>query len=365
MQMRSIGARYRMIERLVRSHLRTFESYRSARSEMDGLALEREFIYLDANELATGSPVSFNDLSLNRYPDPFQRKLRTAIGSRFGIGIEKIFLGVGSDEIIDLLVRLLCEPANDSVVILEPTYGVYGVSASLNNVKKVSVPLDGEFQIDIDATLKAVTPETKIIFCCSPNNPTGNVLRKADILKLADSVQCLVVVDQAYDEFAGPEQVLHPSDLEKRENLLILKTLSKAWGSAGIRLGYCFAHPDLVSYLMRIKAPYNINALTLSAALKAVASEEFMLSSVKEICRERERLVETLKTHPHVLRIYPSDANFILVQFRDPKTVYDRLLNEGIIVRRRSEPLLQHCLRITVGTANENSLLLNVLSNIR
>jgi histidinol-phosphate aminotransferase len=350
-----------MIKKLIRQHLRAFEPYHSARSEMDGLAGNRELIYLDANELALGSPVPFSGIKLNRYPDPFQRQLRAAIGNRFSVAQDNVFVGVGSDEIIDLLIRLFCEPAEDSVLILQPTYGVYGVSAALNNIEQVDVQLDENFQIDVDKTLKALKKNTKIIFCCSPNNPTGNVLKKESILKLAQSVDCMLVVDEAYAEFAEPGEVIQPREIAKQENIIILKTLSKAWGSAGIRLGYCIAHREVVSYLLRIKAPYNINAVSSSLALEIISLGDFKDSSVSIIQKEKERLAQALGSLNAVLKIYPSDANFILAEFTDAKHYYDLLVRAGIIVRRRSEPRLKNCLRITIGTPEENALLIQTL----
>jgi histidinol-phosphate aminotransferase len=351
-----------MIDKLIRQHLRGFEPYHSARSEMDGAAAGRELIYLDANELALGSPVRLKGVDLNRYPDPFQKKLRAAIANRYSVGVDNVFVGVGSDEIIDLMIRLFCEPGKDSVLMLQPTYGVYGVSASLNNVERIDVQLDQNFQIDVGSTLKAVQENTKIIFCCSPNNPTGNVLKQESILELANSVKCMLVVDEAYAEFADSREIIQPQEIVKRENVIILKTLSKAWGSAGIRLGYCIAHRQVVSYLLRIKAPYNINAVTSSLALEIVASGDFKDSSVSIILDEKKKLVKALSSHKEVRRIYPSDANFILIEFTDARRFYDLLMRAGIVVRKRSEPRLKNCLRITIGTPAENASLVQTLT---
>ncbi|MFI5251732.1 MAG: histidinol-phosphate transaminase [Bacteroidota bacterium] len=354
-----------MIQDLVRGHLREFKPYQSARSEMKDISADREFVFLDANELALGSPVELNGLKLNRYPDPYQRELRDALAQSHQVNAESVFVGVGSDEIIDLLIRLFCEPGKDAVLILQPTYGVYGVSAALNNVRRIDVELNENFHIDTEKTLRAVTSETKLIFCCTPNNPTGNLLNKNDIMKLADAAGCMVVIDEAYAEFADADQVIQPKNVASKENLIILKTLSKAWGSAGIRLGYCVGHPDLIAYLLRIKAPYNINTVTSSLALNVLSSGNFMCTAVATIRKEKEKLINILRTYKDVVHIYPSDANFILVKFRDAERAYEKLLQGGILVRRRVEPRLKNCLRITIGSEEENILLTQILSEMK
>ena len=354
-----------MIESLIRPHLRKFTPYSSARSEMvntDEAAARR--VYLDANELSLGSPVSIANVQLNRYPDPLQTVLRGELAGRNNVPSENLFVGVGSDEVIDLLVRLVCEPGKDNIVVVEPTYGVYRVSADLNNIRVISVQLDAEFQINADAVLAAVTPDTKIVFCCSPNNPTGNVLRKQDVIRLAQSLQCLLVVDEAYGEFADQSLLLSGREAETYENIVLLKTLSKAWGLAGIRLGYCIAAPLIVDYLLRIKPPYNINAVTSHLAADALVNERFMNEAVAIVRSERAKLATALTSSPLVARVYPSDANFILAEFNNAGSVYDALLAKGFVVRRRSEPRLRSCLRITVGTPEENKTLLHHLGEL-
>jgi histidinol-phosphate aminotransferase len=348
-----------MVDSLIRKHLRAFEPYRSARSE-----LLQGRIFLDANELAFGSPLTFDGVDLNRYPDPFQLKLRSLLGEYCGVSAEQVFVGVGSDEVIDLLIRLFCEPGSDSIVMLEPTYGVYRVAAALSNVEVKPMELDKDFQIDLERTLSALSSGTKILFCCSPNNPSGNLLRKADIFKLCRSFSGIVVVDEAYAEFSGPAGRITPQELKDTENLVVLKTLSKAWGLAGIRLGYCLANPVVVSHLLRIKAPYSINAVTSQLAMDAVSKKEFVKSSVQSVQQQRLRLRAELQKLPCVLRIYPSDANFLLVEFGDPKKAFEKLLAGGIVVRRRSEERLKQCLRITVGTEEENTSMLDLLRNL-
>ena len=344
------------IEQLIRSHLLKFEPYRSARSEVRDAR-----IFLDANELSSGSPVEVDGISLHRYPDPSQTALRGKIAEQLSLSPERIFVGVGSDEIIDLLIRLFCNPSKDSVGIFEPTYGVYRVAATVNDVEAVSLPLNECFHIDAEQSRGAASSSTKIIFCCSPNNPTGNLLDRNDILKLCRDLDTIVVVDQAYIEFADAGGDLS-NDVLRNDNLVVLRTFSKAWGLAGIRLGYCIAHPAIVSYLLRIKAPYNINAVTSKLALEALKKKEFLVSSSENVVEQRNRLAAGLKRIAGVIRVYPSDANFLLVEVQHAARLYERLANDGIIVRRRSEPRLANCLRLTVGTQEENDLLLHSLS---
>jgi histidinol-phosphate aminotransferase len=349
-----------MIEDLIRPHIKSFQPYRSARSEV-----HQASIYLDANELSYGSPLAFDGIALNRYPDPLQSALRTTLAGIMGVPQEMIFTGVGSDEIIDLLVRLFCEPSKDNVVILEPTYGVYRVAAELSAVNAVGVELDENFQIDVEKTFKAIDPNTKILFCCSPNNPTGNLLGTIDIAKICQKFRGIVVVDEAYAEFSQPEPRDQPINLVGRfENLVILKTLSKAWGLAAIRLGYCIAHPTIISYLLRIKSPYNINAVTAHLALSALGQPGFLKQSVRSVIIERNRLRNELGMNPAVLRVFPSDANFFLVEFRDSEKAFELLYKRGIVVRRRSEERLRNCLRITVGTPEENALVVETLGGM-
>jgi histidinol-phosphate aminotransferase len=348
-----------MIESLIRSHIKQFTPYRSARSEaMSGR------IFLDANELSCGSPVMFNGVSLNRYPDPLQLQLRDVLARRHRVNRENLFVGVGSDEVIDLLIRLTCEPTTESVAILEPTYGVYRVAADLNAVYAQSIDLDSSFQIDMQRTIHSLPPSTKILFCCSPNNPTGNLLRREDILRLCHTHSGLVVVDEAYVDFATTNENMIES-ISTIENLVVLRTLSKSWGLAGIRLGYCIAHPTMISYLLRIKAPYSINAVSSKLALDALRNEKFFHNAIEGIKNERERLREHLQHCLSVKHIYPSDANFLLVECDDAARIFSVLSERGIIVRRRSEPRLQNCLRITVGTPEENTLLLETLKEVR
>jgi histidinol-phosphate aminotransferase len=342
-----------VIDELIRPHLRAFKPYVSARSEVLNAR-----VFLDANELPSTNPVGTEAMGLNRYPDPSQIGLREKIGEGLSLDPAMIFVGVGSDEVIDLLIRLFCEPGQDVVAVLEPTYGVYRVAANINAVRTIAIDLTEQFQIDLLGTMQKIGPEAKLIFLCSPNNPTGNVLKRGDIVALCKQTKGIVIVDQAYVEFADKTNDLS-QQVKELENLVVLRTFSKAWGLAGIRLGYCIANPAIVSYLLRIKSPYNINAVTSQLALKALKDHSFVADSTASIIKERIRLSNELKSLPEVVRVYPSDANFLLVEFRNADRVFEQLYKAGIIVRRRSEPGLVNCLRLTVGTKKENDLVLS------
>jgi histidinol-phosphate aminotransferase len=346
-----------MMERFIRPHFRGFTPYQSARS----LVLKGE-ILLDANELSSGSPVSFAGRGMNRYPDPLQRELRGALAAYAGVGPDMIFTGVGSDEVIDLLVRLTCTPGRDSIAFFGPTYGLYSVAANVNDIAATDLELDDSFNIPPGYNAEC-SSNTRILFCCSPNNPTGNLLKRDDVLKLTANPDLLVVADQAYIEFAEGRGDL-AADVASHPNLIVLRTLSKAWGLAGIRLGYCIAHPELVACLDMIKSPYNVSSLTSGAALGALADRSFVRSAVQQIVAERERMRGLLQSFPMVTRIEPSDANFLLVHFTGANRVFDALLKENIVVRKRPEPRLNGCLRLTIGTRSENDALCGVLEKI-
>lgn len=344
------------IEALIRPSIRRLKPYRSARQDYSS------GILLDANENAFGSAVTFDGLELNRYPDPSQKQLRSRMAQLHNVQPENIFVGVGSDEVIDLLIRIFCEPRLDSVVILEPTYGVYRVAADVNDITVNSSLLTDEFQIDLDDVQRTSDANTKLIFCCSPNNPTGNLLRRQDILDLCAVTQAIVVVDEAYVDFARTESLI--GALGQFPNLVVLRTLSKAWGLAAIRLGYALAHPLIVSYLMKAKAPYNINALTSMEALKALERTDHVQRSVASTITERKRLVGELERVACVQRVFPSDANFLLVRVADARALHQRLAQRSVIVRdRSSEPTLANCIRISVGTPGENDTLLTVIKD--
>jgi histidinol-phosphate aminotransferase len=338
------------IESLIRENIRDLKPYHSARQDfLSG-------ILLDANENSFGSTLAVDGLSLNRYPDPYQRELRDVIANINGVTVENVFVGVGSDEVIDLLMRVFCEPKRDSVILLEPTYGMYRVAASIQDVQIHSCLLTDKFQIDLDAVKNTIEPTTKLIFCCSPNNPTANLLNQEDVIELC-KLGAMVIVDEAYVDFSqstsiGKQSLKHP-------NLIVLRTLSKAWGLAGIRLGYCIADPIVISYMMKVKAPYNINALTNQAALQALRKGEEVRRTIDSIVKEREWLSANMATIRCIEQIFRSDANFILVRCKNATALYKYLTAKEIIVRNRStEPLLQNCLRITVGTRKENEQLI-------
>ena len=345
------------IETLIRPNIRRLKPYRSARQDYTS------GILLDANENAFGSAINFDGLELHRYPDPSQKELRSKIARLQHTQIDNIFVGVGSDEVIDLLIRIFCEPRKDSVLILEPTYGVYRVAADVNDVKVDSCLLDDEFQIDLAEVRRKTNAATKLIFCCSPNNPTGNLLRREDIIALCESTSAVVVVDEAYFDFAHAESLIDV--LDRYPNLVVLRTLSKAWGLAAIRLGYAVAHPVVVSYLMKAKAPYNINILTSAEALKALDNTAHVRTSVALTISERTRLVSELKRIPCVETVFRSDANYLLVRVTDARALHQQLAQRGIIVRdRSSEPKLANCIRISVGTPQQNDILLNALKEL-
>lgn len=346
------------IDALIRPNIRALQPYRSARQDYSSGVL------LDANENAFGSAIAFDGLELNRYPDPFQTALRSRLAELHGVRRENLFVGVGSDEVIDLLLRIFCEPQTDAALILEPTYGMYRVAADVNNIRVDSCLLTDDFQIDVEAVKRCTKTDTKIIFCCSPNNPTGNLLNRADILNLCAQTSAIVVADEAYADFAQTKSLL--PDVERFPNLVVLRTLSKAWGLAAIRLGFAIAHPQIIAYLMKVKSPYNINILTSTEALKALESTEHVMRSVASVATERQRLVRELSAFRFVRKIFPSDANFLLVRCTDARSLYQQLAQRGIIVRdRSSEPKLENCLRISVGTPEQNNLLLNTLKELQ
>ena len=339
------------IEKLVRENIRTLIPYSSARHEFPGAA----GVFMDANENPHNPP-------LNRYPDPGQLELKRRVVEIKDQEIENLFLGNGSDEGIDLLFRVLCEPGRDNVITVDPTYGMYGVCAAVNDIARKSVLLGEDFGLDAGAVLEAMDERTKMIFLCSPNNPTSNSYSREAMLKIIDLAPCVVVVDEAYIDFSSERGVL--TLVPEKRNLVVLQTLSKAWGLAGIRLGMVFAAPELIGYLSSVKYPYNVNALSMKEALKMLEAGDLRESWVKSILEERNRLSERLLSFSFVERVFPSDANFLLVKMIDPAKVYTYLTGQGIIVRDRSSaPLCEGCLRITVGTGRENSLLIGALSD--
>jgi len=342
---------------IIRPNVLKMKAYSSARDEFKGAAS----VFLDANENNLGSLAGEN---YNRYPDPHQRKLKERIAEIKGVQPEQIFLGNGSDEAIDLLFRMVCRPGQDSMLHLPPTYGMYEVSANLNDVALQAVQLTEDFQVPVEEVLLNIKPTTKIIFICSPNNPTGNLIEQESITELLTAFKGLVVVDEAYIDFADTRS--WTARLNEFPNLVVLQTFSKAWGMAGLRLGLAFASQELVSVLDKIKPPYNINEATQELALQALQREEALKDMVEEIVQERELLMEALPDLPAVVHVYPSDANFILVKVKDADNMYKYLLGKGIVVRNRSGLAgCEGCLRISVGTLEENQKLLQAISEFK
>ncbi len=341
-------------EILVRDNIRRVKPYSSARNEFSGDAE----VYLDANENAFGSPI---ESLLNRYPDPLQKALKRKIAESKVVQPEHIFLGNGSDEAIDLLFRIFCEPGRDACIICPPTYGMYKVAADINDVVAKEVPLTADFQLDIPGIRKAADLSAKLIFICSPNNPTGNSINRADILRLAHGFDGILVVDEAYIDFSPERSLIE--DIEHHPNLVVLQTFSKAWGLAGARVGLAFADRKIIRLFNRTKPPYNISSLAQDAVLEAMKNEAQINKWIGEIIEQRTILSDLLKDLNLVEKVYPSDANFILVKVADAIKTYRFLLDEKIVVRDRSSVMLcEGCLRITIGTTEENERLIEALT---
>jgi len=336
---------------LVRENIRKMKPYSSARDEFSGEA----DVFLDANENPYPTP-------FNRYPDPLQWSVKEALAPVKGVRSGQIFLGNGSDEAIDLLIRAFCEPRRDAILITEPTYGMYSVCANVNAVEIISTTLDTNFDIDLDQFPSLDNPALKLIFLCSPNNPSANLLNREAIISLLERFRGLVVVDEAYIDFTSAPSFTQ--DLDRYPNLVVLQTFSKAWGLAGLRLGMAFASPEIIGVLNKIKYPYNVNIRTQELALETLAKRSQKEQWVKEILAERNRLVEALKSLHMTKKVFPSEANFVLVKMTDAPGTYKKLMNLGIIVRDRSSvKLCDNCLRITVGTPQENDRLIKTLSS--
>lgn len=344
------------LSRVLRPHILNLTPYSSARDEYTG----KEGVFLDANENPIGSATH---APFNRYPDPYQQEIKQLLAPVKGVAPEQIFLGNGSDEAIDLLIRATCKPGSDNLIILPPTYGMYEVSANINNVEVRKVSLTEDFQIRPEAILAQTDAHTKIIWVCSPNNPTGNSIDRDAIRKLLDEFDGLVVVDEAYIDFTS-----HPSwtnELGNYPNLVVIQTFSKAWGLASLRTGMGFASVALIAVLNKIKPPYNIGGPSQLLLLEALRNKDVVPAMIAEILAQREALASSLTALPIVQKVYPSDANFLLVRFNDAKATMNYLIDEKIIVRDRSKvTLCEGCLRITVGTAAENESLLQSLREL-
>jgi len=340
------------LEQLVRPNICNLKPYSSARDEFTGEAS----VYLDANE----NPYN---TTFNRYPDPLQNKVKEKIAALKKVDPHRIFLGNGSDEPIDLVYRVFCEPATDNVVAIHPTYGMYEVAAGINNVTYRKVLMNDRFDFSADELLLATDKHTKLIFLCSPNNPTGNNLDRQQMINTIENFTGMVIVDEAYIDFSSQPSML--DELERYPNLMVLQTFSKAWGSAAVRLGMAFAAPEIISVLNKVKYPYNINQLTQDYALQMLENAGRVDEWVKTLLQERARLQNLLSEIPCVEKIYPTDANFLLVKVSDADAIYGHLVKMGVIVRNRhTVTLCGNCLRITVGTPSENDTLINTLSTV-
>jgi histidinol-phosphate aminotransferase len=347
---------------ILRANIKKLVPYSSARDEYKG----KEGIFLDANENSNGSPIlleEFSGVNLNRYPDPLQLELKEKLGKIKGLPIENIFLGNGSDEAIDILFRAFCEPGKDNAIICPPTYGMYEVSANINDVQVIKVPLTlDKFQLDTENIINGITTNTKLIFICCPNNPTGNGVKWDSIRSILESFKGIVVIDEAYINFASYRSLI--PELLNYPNLVILQTLSKAWGLAGLRVGTAFASQQIIDVFNKIKPPYNINSVSQKIALEALNNLEQVNSWIKKIVLERNKLIEAIIKLPFIIKVYPSEANFILVKTTNAIDIYNYLSENKIIIRNRSTvTLCEGCLRITIGTKKENELLLNTLTN--
>lgn len=340
------------LQQLVRKNIWNLKAYSSARDEFKGEAS----VYLDANENPLNGPY-------NRYPDPLQWKLKEKVSEIKQVDIQKIFFGNGSDEPIDIVIRIFCEPTVNNIVAIDPTYGMYKVCADINNVEYRSVLLKDNFILDADAVLKATDDKSKIIFLCSPNNPSGNLLNKEEVLKIVQVFSGIVVLDEAYIDFAPEASWV--SQLDKYPNLVILQTFSKAWGIAAVRLGMAFASPEIISLFNKVKYPYNINILTQNFVQSELDKIQLKEEWVKTLLAQRVYLVQELLKISFIEKIYPSDANFILVKVPDANNTYNKLVDQGIIIRNRNTvSLCNGCLRITIGTKEENNKLISALKSI-
>ena len=345
------------INTIIRPNIKILKPYSSARDEFKGEAS----VYLDANENAFGSPLP---QAYNRYPDPMQYAVKMRLSAIKGVPARNIFLGNGSDEAIDILFRSFCNPGIDNVIIVPPTYGMYEVSANINDVLLKRVNLNADYQLNLEGIAEAIDKNTKLIFICSPNNPTGNSINRTDIETILTNFNGIVVVDEAYINYSRQKSFIQ--ELTEYANLVVLQTLSKAWGLAALRVGMAFASEEIIEVFNRVKPPYNINEASQQLALEALQNVDQVNIWIKEILKERDALVLSIKKLDFVLDIYPSDANFILVKTKNADAIYKHLTNQGIIVRNRNKvELCEGCLRITIGTQEENKALMISLKDYR
>jgi len=340
------------IEELVRDNVKKLAPYSSARDEFWGM----EYILLDANE----NPY---DSEINRYPDPYQRALKEQVADLKGIEAQNIFVGNGSDEIIDLLFRCFCEPNKDTVYALSPSYGMYKVSAGINCVDIHYCSLNADFTLGVEELISGIKESDKLLFLCSPNNPTGNTFDTKLIERILETFNGIVVVDEAYIDFSKTESMIEKID--EFPNLVVLQTLSKAWGAAGLRLGLGFMNSEIIHYLNKIKPPYNVNALSQIRAIELIDRFDDYHNTLKELIEQREFLISELKHCASVLKVHPSEANFILAHFSNPQLAYDQLKEAGIIVRDRTRThLCEGCLRLSVGKQEENIKMIEILKSL-
>ena len=342
------------LNNLIRDNIKTIKPYSSARDEYKDIT--DGMVFIDANE----NPFNTN---VNRYPDPQQAQVKKRLSELKGIPTNQILLGNGSDEVLDLIFRVFCEPYRENIITLPPTYGMYDVLANLNAVDNMEIELEPDFQPNIEEILAAAHTHTKLLFLCSPNNPTANSFKAKRIEELINEFQGIVVIDEAYIDFSKKESWL--SRLDEFPNLIITQTLSKAYGLAGIRLGVCYASQEIISVLNKIKPPYNINQLSQDKALERLNAMDAVDNEVKTIITERKKLRKALKSIRFIEKVYPSDANFILVKVDDANQRYQQLVEQGIVVRNRTnQPLCDNCLRFSVGTEAENEKLIQTLTNL-
>lgn len=341
------------LQKWVRPNIWALQPYSSARNEFHGEAS----VFIDANENPWNRPY-------NRYPDPLQKQLKTRIAELKGVKPDSVFVGNGSDEAIDLVIRIFCHPSVDNIVTIDPSYGMYQVAADVNDIACRKVLLNADtFDLDVDRLLAEIDSNTKVIFLCSPNNPTGNVLNREKLYKVLNTFDGIVVIDEAYIDFSTEKSFLE--ELDDFPQLIVLQTLSKAWGGAGLRLGMAFASPAIISLFNKVKYPYNVSQPTQEQALQLLMNVESMEEQRSLILSERDRLEKILGEAPFRFKVYPSEANFLLVNVGNADAVYEELVRRGVIVRNRNTVSLCHgCLRITIGTIDENNKLLDVLNNI-
>jgi histidinol-phosphate aminotransferase len=342
------------IHSLVRENVLKLKPYSSARQEFVGKAS----VFLDANENPFGSSI---EQDFNRYPDPLQWQLKFQLARVKGVPAEYIFVGNGSDEVIDLAYRIFCNPVKDNVIICPPTYGMFEVSAQINDVEVRKVNLTSDFQLDVDGILRAVDAHSKMLFICSPNNPTGNNMNREDIEVLLNNFPGIVIIDEAYINYSTQKTFIQ--ELTEYSNLIVMQTLSKAWGLAALRLGLCYASLDIIDLLNKVKPPYNINLLSQELGIQALQHTDLINDWIRILVEERQHLKKELTSYPFVEKLYPSNANFLLVKVKDADNLYQYLSTNEVVVRNRSkEQGCENCLRITIGTPEENKILLNLLN---